>query len=138
MTFSVLFGHPHPTPDKVPGFIRSIEDVNGVRVVRLQGPVGKDIGGQVRQANDIAEDGGAVFERPLLLDFRGTTECDFSTIAYMVQALRERMASGAGVGIINAPPTLIAEMQIAKLEGVFRVFASEQEAIAGLLDPDRA
>ena len=42
------------------------------------------------------------------------------------------MAAHAHVGIINASPQLIAELEITKLKGMFSVFASEEEAIAAL------
>lgn len=70
-----------------------------------------------------------MFERSLLLDFAETTGSDFSTVAYLVDALRRRVATSAHVGIINAPPPLLAELAIARLEGLFSVFGSEQEAL---------
>lgn len=127
-----LLGLGQPTLSAMPPFIRDIRDIGPVRVVRLQGPVGKEIGDQVRAANEQAEQAAGTFTRPLLIDFAGTTDWDFSTISYMVQTLRRRMAAGAPVGIINAPARLIAELELAKLGGLFRAFASEDEALAAL------
>lgn len=132
MKLLTILGIEKPAPDALPEFIRDIQDIGGVRVIRLQGPVGKEIGAQVKAADEAAARSEGVFARPLLFDFKGTTGWDFSTVSYLVLALRRRMAAHAQVGIINPPPQLIAELELAKVEGLFRVFASEQQALAQL------
>ena len=131
MKFSGLFGAKEPGPDDLPGFVRQVQDIGGVRVLRLQGPVGKEIGGEV-EAFDKGAARQRTFERPLLLDFSGTSGSDFSTVSYLVRALRSRMTTSVGVGIIHPLPELIAELEIAKLEPLFVVFESEEEALAAL------
>ena len=59
----------HP-PDKMPAFIREVEDIQGIRVIRLQGTVGKEIGKQVDAANEAAASEG-LFTRSVLFDFWG-------------------------------------------------------------------
>ena len=121
-----------PTSQSLPAFVRSAEDIDGVRVLRLQGSVGKDIGPQVQASVKSAEREGDVFTRPLLLDFAHTTEWDFSTVSYLVNALRLRISTSARVGVINAPVPLISELEIAKLEQLFQRYGSEEEALADL------
>lgn len=120
-----------PPKDSLPPFIRAVEDIRGVRVLRLHGPVGAEIAPQVDAADEYARATEA-FGRPLLLDFKDTTGCDFATVAFLVRALRRRLAARAAVGIVNAPPYLVSELEIAKLQGLFRVFGSESEALAAL------
>ena len=127
-----ILEHSAPASDASPAFIREIVDIHGVRVVRLQGPVGKEIGQQEHAAEEAAERTEGVFERSVLFDFKETTDWDSSTLAYLVQALRRRMSVRARVGIINPSPQLVAELEIARLQGFFRIFASEDEAIAEL------
>jgi anti-anti-sigma regulatory factor len=124
-----------PTPESLPEFIREVEDIRGVRVLRLQGPVGKEIGGQFSAAEAAAEKSKDAFTRPLLIDFKGTTGWDFSTVAYVVELLRRRMAAHVQVGIINPSPELTSEFEIAKLGGLFRFFASEDQALSELSGP---
>jgi len=121
-----------PAPQALPGFIRDIEDIRGVRVLRLRGSVGKEIAAEARAAQGAAARSADVFSRPLLFDFKDTTGSDFATLGYLVGAIRNRMAAGAQVGIINAPPQLVAELSIAKIETLVRVFASEQQALDDL------
>lgn len=102
-----------------------------MRVIRLQGPVSREIAAQADAADEAAERSGA-FARPLLFDFKDATECDSVTLGYMIRALRRRMAAQAQVGIINAPPQLVAELEIAKLDRLLHVFASEDQALAEL------
>lgn len=120
------------TPSPLPEFIREVQDIRGVRVLRLQGPVGKEIGRQFSAAEEAAERTKDVFLRPLLIDFKGTTGWDFATVAYVVETLRRRMPAHVQVGIINPSPELIADFQIAKLDGMFRFFASEEQALTEL------
>lgn len=132
MNLRAILGIAGDPPSAMPEFISDIQDIRGVHVVRLRGPVGKDIGRQEAEAVEEAAEATGAFSRSVLFDFRATTECDFSTVAYLVQALRKRMAAHTSVGIINPPPQLIAELEIAKVESLFRIFASEDEAIAEL------
>lgn len=124
--------HANPSAESAPSFIRAVEEIRGVRVLRLQGPVGKEIGRQEALADAEAARTEGVLHRPMLLDFKGTTDCDFSTVSYIVHAISQRMASGAQVGIINAPPQLLAEFQIARLDHLCKAFATEEEALASL------
>src|SRR6266496_3916220 len=124
-----------PTPSLFPSFIRAVEEIRGVRIVRLQGPVGMQIGREQREAEEMSEEIAGAFSRPLLLDFKATTAWDSSTIASLVRALRRRLAAHAEVAIINAPPGLLAELEISRLRDMFPTYSSEDEALAKLADP---
>jgi anti-anti-sigma factor len=126
---------PYYGPGLLPSFVRAVEDVRGVRIVRLQGPVGMEIGEEEREAEEASEAAAGAFSRPLLLDFKATTTWDSSTIASLVQALRRRLAAHAKVAIINAPPRLLAELEISRLRDMFPIYSSEDEALARLADP---
>ena len=117
-----------------PSFISAVEDLRSVRIVRLQGPVGMQIGQEDREAEEAIEAAAGAFSRPLLLDFKATTAWDSSTVAGLVQALRRRLAARAKVAIINAPPKLLAELEISRLRGMFPIYSSEDEALAKLAD----
>jgi anti-anti-sigma regulatory factor len=115
-----------------PSFISAVQDVRSVRIIRLQGSVGMEIGRDQRKAQEAIEAAAGAFSRPLLLDFKTTTAWDTSTIASLVQALRRRLAAGAKVAIINAPPRLLAELDISRLHELFPIYSSEEEALAKL------
>lgn len=134
MMLDTLF-HPAPAPHLLPSFVTAVEDVRGVRIVRLQGPVGMELGREEREAIEAVEAAAGAFSRPLLLDFEATTAWDSSTIATLVQALRRRVAAHAKVAVINAPPKLIAELEITRLRDMFSTYSSEDEALAKLADP---
>ena len=125
-SLDVLLGF-SPHSERFPEFIREVTDVEGVRIFRLQGPVGKEIGEQFSAAEDAA--GPTSHLKSLLIDFQGTTSADFTTVAFLVKLVRNRLSSGARVGIIHAPPALLAEIRIAKIDNILLVFDSEEEAI---------
>ncbi len=131
MNFLKILGHESALLEVLPQFIREVHEIQGVRVLRLQGPVGKEIGGQVEAVHEVAEK-HEMFTTPLLIDFKDTTEWDFSTISYLVQALRRHLAAGTNIGIINPSEKLVAEFEIAKVEAMFHVYPSEGAAIADL------
>jgi hypothetical protein len=120
-------------PGPLPESIRAIEDIRGVRVVRLRGSAGRDIGPEADAADDAAAKTPGLFERPLLFDFKEATDVDSATVAYLVRALRRRIAAHVPVGIVNAPPKLVAELKISRIEPLFRVFRTEEEALAELV-----
>lgn len=125
---------PGPRPSPLPAFIRAVEEIQGVRIVRMQGPVGMQIGQEQQEAQETSDEIAGAFSRPLLLDFKATTAWDSSTIAYLVQALRRRMPAHAKVAIINAPLKLLAELEISRLRDMFPIYSSEDEALAKLAD----
>jgi anti-anti-sigma regulatory factor len=129
-----FFSQDHQPTDVPPPFIRAIEEIGDVRILRLQGDVGAAIGPQVTERNRVGQSGG-VFERPVVIDFAGTTGADFSTVSYLVDALRRRTRSGQRVALINVPALLIAELEIARLKDRFPVYASEAEALRALRAP---
>lgn len=93
-----------------------------------------EIGRAERAALEAIDAAAGAFSRPLLLDFEATTASDTSTIASLVEALRRRVAAHARVAIINAPPRLVAELEITRLRDMFPVYASEDEALAVLVE----
>ncbi len=123
------------TPEALPECIRELCDIHGVRVLRMQGNVGKEVADQFAVVQNAAATNGEVFKRSLLIDFAGTSGWDTATIAYIVSATRNRMAAGATVGIINASETFLAVVDIAKLGKLLHIFGSEEEALAALCEP---
>jgi hypothetical protein len=121
-----------PAQDAASELIREIQDVRGVRVIRLHGHVGMEIGPPVGATDEAVAACEGRPSQPLLFDFSGASGCDVATVACLVQALRRRTASHAQVGIINAPARLIAELEIARVRPLFRLFASEERALAEL------
>jgi anti-anti-sigma regulatory factor len=97
--------------------------------------VGIEIGRKEREAEKASEAAAGAFSRPLLLDFEATTAWDSSTIASLVQTLRRRLVARAKVAIINAPPRLLAELEISRLRDMFPIYSSQDEALAKLGDP---
>jgi len=124
------------TPDAggMPDFVDAVEDVGRVRIARLRGNVGKAIGAEVEELHDAFEEDPGAFSRHLVLDFEVTEGADSSTVAYLVRALKARMPAGMKVGLLHPPRELIAELEIARLEALFPVFESEEEARRGLGD----
>lgn len=93
------------------------------------------IGQEHRAAEEASQAAAGAFSRPLLLDFKATTAWDSSTIAYLVRALRRRIRAHAKVCIINAPPKLLAHLEICRLRDMFPIYASEDKALANLAGP---
>src|SRR5262245_23999353 len=116
----------------LPKSIRAIEDIRGVRVIRLIGPVGKYVGPDADAADAAAAKAEAVFARPVLFDFKEATDVESATVAYLIRALRRRVAAHMPVGILNAPPRLAAELEITRVQPLFRMFSTEEEAIRQL------
>lgn len=118
--------------EPLPRSIRALEDIQGVRVIRLQGPVGREVGPDADAADHEAARAEGVFDRPVLFDFKDATDVDSATVAYLIRALSRRLAAHVAVGIVNAPPILAGELEIARVQPLFRVFHSEEEAISEL------
>ncbi len=132
MGFLHLLKSSSPPPDALPAFVSRVDDIDGVRTVRLTGAIDHDIGAEVKQANASFEKSKDVFHRSVLLDFRDVTHTDSSTVAFLVDALRRRVASNARVGLLNPSQSLLSALEIARTRELFDVFDSEEEALASL------
>jgi anti-anti-sigma regulatory factor len=128
MGFFDLLRKKAPTRSVLPPFILRVEEVRGVRILRLNGDVGKSIGKEVQDAEGGSEKAGD-YCKNVLFDFEQVTTCDFSTIAYLVNSLRKHAGHSTRVGIIKPGDMLNAELEISKLDPLFECFASEEEAI---------
>jgi|SoiMethySBSTD1v2_1073268.scaffolds.fasta_scaffold2669034_2 anti-anti-sigma regulatory factor len=125
------FGDRRVEPEPPPR-IKSVEERDGVTIVRLQGRVGMSLGAEATSVETRLNGGEGARERPVIIDFAGTREIDFTTLAVLVHALRDRDRTQARIGIINAPPKLRAEIDMAKLGKLLPVFGSEHEAVRAL------
>jgi len=113
---------------KLPPYIRAVDARGDIKVVRLQGDVGKSIGEQVHVPDEALREPGEAGQS-MIFDFAGTTGADFSTVSYLVEAVRYGKVSGTRVGIINAPQELLAVIDVAKLSEICRVYESEDAAV---------
>jgi anti-anti-sigma regulatory factor len=115
----------------LPAFIHRVDENRGVRILRLQGDVGKSIGKEVQQAETAADNAGD-YGKNVLFDFAHVTVCDFSTVSYLVNSVRKHAGRSTRLGIINAGPHLRAELEISKLESILECFSSEDDALEAL------
>lgn len=115
----------------LPPFIRRIDEAPGVRILRLQGDVGKAIGREAKDAESAGDKAGD-YEKNVLFDFAHVTVCDFSTVSFLVNSVRKHAARSTRVGIVNAGSQLKAELEISKLESILECFPSEEEALRAL------
>jgi len=132
MSLRDLFGRSEPHPGSLPSFVREVRDVDGVRIVRLRGAVGREIAKEANEFLDAAERAPDPFEHSVLFDFSGTTGADFSTVAYLVEATKKRLGKHSRLGIINPPEELVAEIEIARLTDLLTVYPTEQAAMSAL------
>lgn len=135
MSLRNLFHKTAPGPDSLPPYVREVNDVGGVRILRLQGHIGKETASQGEAYFSAAQQEPEPFNKSLLLDFAGTTGADFSTVAYIVRSVRARLKTGRRVGIINATRELAGEIEIARLTDMLVMFDSEADALRVLDTP---
>ncbi|MBX3389204.1 MAG: STAS domain-containing protein [Phycisphaeraceae bacterium] len=121
----------HEPPVGLPPFLRAVETIDGVCIMRVQGNVGRGIADEVNARVEKANQLG-LFNRPLLIDFSGASGSDFSTVSYLVEAVRRRMHAHAKVGLLHAPKELKTQLEIGKVEGLFGMYENEGEAIRAL------
>ena len=113
-------------------WIKELDDRPGVRILRVQGDMTASVGAGVEEIYQQAKLSGDAFKRDLIIDFADATSCNFATLAYIVEALRMRVQAGKKVALINVPKDLESGLEIAKVQEMIPVYASEEEALKAL------
>lgn len=82
-----------------------------------------------REKIDAAVKGGQV---RVVLDFAGTEYIDSSGMGYLVVAHRVTSEGGGMLGMCNLTDRVVDLMLLTKLSGVFHLYVSEADAVAGV------
>ncbi len=119
--------------DQKPAFLRDVEDHGDYFVLRLEGPIGTHALEQNRGKMTRVIEEFKLFKKHMLCDFGSVQDCDTATMAALVNRLAElRKLGNKRLILFNVKDRLNNLFEIAHLEKVFSIHASETEAAASL------
>jgi ABC-type transporter Mla MlaB component len=121
-----------PQERQLPSWITSIDNRQGVMVVRLGPEVDRVTEGEISDKSNILNAMPDAWEHSVVFDFAQTCDVDFTTVAFLVLALRMRVPTHAKIAIINPPAKLRDLIGISRLGDTLPEFASEDEAVNAL------
>ena len=108
----------------------STEKIASAVVIRLKGDVDMNTSPDVRSAlGDLFKQGGA---KALLINLSGVRYMDSSGIATLVEAMQNCMKQGMRLRLVEPSPPVRDVFELARLASVFEIFATMNEAMAGL------
>ena len=110
-------------------YIKKIQETDDLVIIRLKGAIDSDA---VPFLSDFGKQNPGRTERYLnkhiLVDFKEVTHIDSSTLASLIQLLKELKIREKKLGIINATLFLKNHLNIAKLESIVKLYRSEKVA----------
>jgi len=118
-------------PDQ-PRFIDRIEQVDHVRIVRLRGTIDYTTAEAGYEFILALHEENEPIDYHLLIDCTRLVDVDSSAIALLVVRMRDYLAAGREVALLNADPKVRTYVSLAKLEPRIRMFTSEEEAVTAL------
>ena len=115
-------------------YIKKIQETDDLAIIRLKGaidsyavPVLTDFGKQNSGRTE------RYLNKHILLDFKEVTHIDSSTLALLIQLLKELKEHNRKLGIINAPLFLKDYLSITRLKSAVAIYKSEKTAVRALL-----
>lgn len=122
-----LFTHPNGTKFS---YIKEIKELDKVVIMRFQGAVDAEtipiIGANMKKKHS------DYVKKNALIDLKGVTHVDTSTLAAFIEMIKERKESHSRVGLINVPETSQVYLDIEGLRPLATIYKSEEEAIKDL------
>jgi anti-anti-sigma factor len=107
---------------------------DGAAVVELSGDVGRSGSAEVGRELRRLVDRGA---RVLLVDFGGVRRMDSSTLAVLLECLHRLWRRGGQIAVFGAGAEVRAWFEIFRLDGILRLSATREEALAACARPGR-
>jgi anti-sigma B factor antagonist len=104
-------------------------DTGGVPILRLKGRLTLGEGSRALRAclSDIAAEG----YKYIVLDLGGISYIDSSGLGSLVAGYNSLKLKGGAVGLFRVPKRVQELLEMSGLSAVFKIFATEQEAVAG-------
>ncbi len=121
----------HNNSEKPP-YLERIDELEKVSVVRLKGKIDQTMIPVINSRIQENRRAGSRIDKNVVLDFSKVEHVDSATIAFHLIRLREYQEKGFKVGFINITNELKALLDIFKENEIFKVFASEEEAVKEL------
>ena len=106
----------------------------GAAVVELSGSVDRFGSAAMRRELRRLADRGA---RTLLVDLRGVRDADSSTLAELLDCLHRLWRRGGQMAVFGARPEVRAWFEVFRLDGILRLSATREEALAACARPAR-
>jgi anti-sigma B factor antagonist len=104
-----------------------VREEQGVLVVALEGDVDLETSPLARRVLLDAVD----LRRPVLVDLSGVGYIDSSGVASLVEAFQRARKGDSDFGLVCVTETARRVLELARLDRVFRIFASLEEGLRG-------
>ena len=107
--------------------IQTRKTEQGVEILRFDGELDFHASGEVREALTKLTDAQSP---KILLDLGGISYIDSSGLAVFVEAFQKLKRYGGKLVLFNLVPAVRSVFEIARLDSIFKIAASEKEALS--------
>ena len=119
-------------PLQFPPWIKSIEERNTLRILRLRGGLNiNTIQKHIQFITELRKQKGFEF-KDMLLDLADVNYIDSATIAALVEALHDYKKAHHRMGIVNLHGEPLSMLQITKIDKLISLYETEAQAIQDL------
>ena len=116
-------------------FIDRVDEWPHVRVVRLKGPIDKEVIPQMDRLKDEILRHGRFERKNIIFDVARVTAFDSATVAALILWMRELQEDHHRMGFIHVSEDMIDLAELFNVEDRFKVYESEEQAIAAMNQP---
>lgn len=112
-------------------YLERVDELDHLRIVRLKGAMDQNVVPLLSER--IAknrEREGIVIDKNVLIDYKLVTHVDTAAIAFHLVRLKEYEAAGRSIGFINVSDQLKNLLDMFKQTNTFKIYSSEEEAVA--------
>lgn len=109
--------------------IKSIDELEVVRIVRLQGPVDVTTLHEIERLRERLRNHDSFEFKHVLLDFADVTHTDSSTVAEIIELISEIKKTHHKLGVLNIDSQFRSIFEISRVDKLIHLYKSEKEAI---------
>ena len=113
-------------------FLKSLDEHENVRLIRLKGPIDMTTLPQIQAFRKELRAQPGFQSKHVIIDFKEVTHVDTSAVAGMILVLSEIKATRHCLGVIHAQQALVERIKLLKLQQIISHYSTETEAFQAL------
>jgi len=118
--------------EELPSYLERVDELEYVNIIRLKGKIDQEMIPVIEKRIQKNRKAGDIIEKNIIVDYALVEKIDSAAIAFHLVRLQEYKERGFSIGFINITDEMKAHLEVFKNSDVFKIYDSEDDALAEL------